>query len=76
MLECSRYSNLWDKNLTDSVTHEILDTDNIVNSKTHRQANKTWRYIKEALPLRDNQDTDQLNTISNDVWSAILFVVF
>ena len=41
MLECSRYSNLRDKYLTDSVTHGILDIDDIVNPKTHRQSNKT-----------------------------------
>ena len=76
MLECSRYSNPRDKYLTDSITHEILDIDDIVNPKTHRQANKTCCYIKEALLLRDNQDTHQLNTISTGVWSAILFVVF
>ena len=38
MLECSRYSNLRDKYLTDSVTHESLDIDDIVNPKKHRQA--------------------------------------
>ena len=67
MLECSRYSNLRDNYLTDSVTHEILGIDDIVNRKTHRQANKTCCYIKEALWRRDNQDTHQLNTISNGV---------
>ena len=41
MLECSRYSSLRDNHLTDSVTHETLDIDDIVNPKIHRQANKT-----------------------------------
>ena len=54
-------------NLTDSVTHAVLDIDDIVNPKTHRQANKTCCYIKEGLLPRDNQDTHQLNTISNGV---------
>ena len=34
MLDCSKYSNLRDKYLTDCVTHEILDIDDIVNPKT------------------------------------------
>ena len=67
MLECSGYSNLRDKYLTDSVTHDILDIDDIVNPKTHRQANKTCCYIKETPLPRDNRDTHQLNTISNGV---------
>ena len=50
-----------DKYLNDSVTHDILDTDDIVKPKTHRQANKTCCYIKEAVLLRDNQATHQLN---------------
>ena len=56
MLKCNRYSNLRDKYLTDNVAHEILDIGDIVNPKTHRQANKTCCYIKDALLLRDNQD--------------------
>ena len=44
-----------------------IDTDDIVNPKTHRQANKTCCDIKEALLRSDNQDTHQLNTISNGV---------
>ena len=67
MLECSRYSHLRDKYLTDSVAHAVLDIDDIVNPRTHRLANKTCCYIKQALLLRDNQDTHQLNTISKCV---------
>ena len=56
ILECSRYSSLRDKYLTGSLTHEILDIEDIVNPKTHRQASMTCCYIKEDPLLRDNQD--------------------
>ena len=36
MLESSRYSNLRDTYLTDSVSHEILDIDDIVNPKASK----------------------------------------
>ena len=35
-LECSRYRNLRDIYFNDSVTHESLGIDDIVNPKTHR----------------------------------------
>ena len=67
LVECSKYSNLRDKYSADCVTHEILDIDDIVNPKTYIQAIKTCCYIKEALLLRDSQDTHQLNAISNGI---------